>query len=342
MIVVTAPDVARHDPPYEIGLGRTVSPVWERAERTAVLLRAIDDAGLATTEATPHDQELWRRVHDPELVDWLRDGHGAWRRAGGPPVLIPDTFAHRAWHVRRPTSPIGTAGWWVTDTATPIVAGSWAAAVAAVDAALTAVDLVVTDRHRVAHALTRPPGHHAGRGYIGGFCLVNHAAVAATALRDRVGRVAVLDVDHHHGNGTQELFAVDPDVLYVSLHAAPDSSYPWYSGFADETGDGPGRGATLNLPLPMGTDDDTYLDTLGRACETIAAFEPAALVVSLGTDTAATDPVGGLGLSPDAYPRIGEAIAALGLPTVSVHEGGYDLGRIGRDSVAVLHALGGR
>lgn len=340
MIVVTAPGVAAHDPPHEIGLGEVVRPVWERAERAAVLADAVATAGLPTTPAIPHGEAPWRAVHDPGLVDWLRDGWAAWRAAGGPPVLIPDTFAHRSWRTRRPTSPIGVAGWWVTDTATPLVEGSWTAAVAAVDAALTAVDLVLDDGHAAAHAVTRPPGHHAGRSYVGGFCLVNHAAIAATALRSRVGRVAVLDVDHHHGNGTQELFLTDPDVLYVSLHADPAGAYPWFTGFADEVGEGAGRGTTRNLPLPMGTDDDGYLAALGAACETVDAHDPAVVVLSLGTDTAATDPVGGLGLSAAAYPRIGRAVAALGRPVVSVQEGGYDLDRIGPDTVAVLTSLG--
>jgi len=255
-------------------------------------------------------------------------------------VLIPDTFASRAGQSRRPTSPIGVAGWWLTDTATPIVAGSWDAAVAAVDAALTAVDLVAAGEARTAHALTRPPGHHAGRTNLGGFCLVNHAAIAATALREALGRVALLDIDHHHGNGTQEVFWSDGQVLYASLHADPAGSFPWFTGFADEVGSGAGHGTTLNLPLPAGTDDDAYLTMLDRALEAVARHDPAAVVLSLGTDTAASDPVGGLGLSPDAYPRIGAAIAELNLPVVSVQEGGYDLDRVGSDTVAVLTALG--
>jgi acetoin utilization deacetylase AcuC-like enzyme len=339
VLIVTAPDVAMHDPLYEINLGRHVTPVWESPQRHAVLHAAMVDAGFDTTPATSHGEGIWRDVHDPELVDWLRDGYAAWRAAGGPEVLIPDAFAHRALHGRRPPSPIGAAGWWLMDTATPIVAGSWQAATAAVDAALTAVDLVVDGGHTVVHALTRPPGHHAGRAYLGGFCLVNHAAIAATALRRQVGRVTVLDIDHHHGNGTQELFLTDGQIQYVSLHADPVSAYPWFAGFADEVGDGPGRGATLNLPLPMGTDDDSYIATLQRAADAIDAHDPAVIVLSLGTDTADGDPVGGLGLSTDAYARIGAAVAALGRPVVSVHEGGYDLARIGGDSVNVLRGL---
>lgn len=343
MLVVTAADTSRHDPPHELDKGEVVSPVWERAARYDAIAAAIADAGLPTVAPRGQHGRGWPLVHDPELVAWLRDGWRAWRDAGGPPVLIPDTFAHRSWpgSARRPTSPIGVAGWWVTDTATPIVEGSWAAAAAAVDAALTAVDLVATGEADTAHALTRPPGHHAGRSHLGGFCLVNHAAIAAAALREATGgRVAIVDVDHHHGNGTQEVFYDDASVLYASLHADPGVSYPWCSGFADEVGTGDGRGATINLPLPIGTDDDIYLATLERALEAVSAHDPDAVVLSLGTDTAAGDPVGGLGLSPDAYPRIGAALAALDLPVVSVQEGGYDLDRVGADTVAVLHGLG--
>lgn len=343
MLVVTAAGTASHDPPYELDLGRTVSPVWERPARYDAVLAAVERAGLPTTALTGHGPDDWLDVHDPALVAWLRDGWRAWHEAGGPDVLVPDTFAHRSWPgaTRRPTSPIGVAGWWVMDTATPVVAGSWSAAVAAVDAALTAVELVAGGGEPAVHALTRPPGHHAGRSYLGGFCLVNHAAIATAALRRATGgRVAVLDIDHHHGNGTQDLFYEDGQVLYASLHADPATSYPWCSGFAQDVGVDAGRGTTLNLPLPPGTDDDAYLAALSHALETVAAFDPAVLVLSLGTDTADSDPVGGLGLSPDAYARIGAGIAELGLPVVSVQEGGYDLDRVGGDTVAVLRSLG--
>ena len=344
MLVVTAPNTSLHDPPHELDKGRIVSPVWERAARYDAIAAAVAEAGLPTVAARHHHQGggFWTQVHDPELVEWLRTGWQAWRSAGGPPTMIPDTFAHRAWPgtTRRPTSPIGVAGWWLTDTATPVVTGSWDAARAAVDAALTAVDLVATGEAASAHALTRPPGHHAGRDYLGGFCLVNHAAIAATALRRATGgRVAIIDVDFHHGNGTQEVFWEDGEVFYASLHADPAHSYPWCSGYAEETGAGAGAGTTRNVPLPRDTDDAAYLTALDRTLEAVAAHEPAAVLLSLGTDTAATDPVGGLALSPDAFPRIGAAIASLGLPTVSVQEGGYDLDRVGRDTVGLLSAF---
>ena len=344
VLVVTAPDTSRHDPPYELDKGQVVSPVWERAARYDAIEAAVRAAGLPTVSPRHHHNGggFWTEVHDPELVAWLRAGWQDWRGAGGPPVMIPDTFAHRSWPgtARRPASPIGVAGWWLTDTATPIVEGSWDAARAAVDAALTAVDLVVTGEAAAAHALTRPPGHHAGRDYLGGFCLVNHAAIAVATIRAATGgRVAMIDIDHHHGNGTQEVFWEDGEVFYASLHADPATSYPWCTGYAEETGAGAGAGTTRNVPLPPGTDDDTYLEALDRTLDAIADHDPTTIVLSLGTDTAAVDPVGGLGLSPDAYARIGRAIASADRPIVSVQEGGYDLEHVGADTVALLSAF---
>ncbi|MFP5308147.1 MAG: histone deacetylase family protein [Actinomycetes bacterium] len=339
MDVVTSPAHAQHDPAHELSLGRVVAPRWERPARIDVLEAALGDAGHTLAPAVAQDDEALLAVHDPDLVAWLRDGHARWIAAGGPEVCIPDTFPHRAWGTRRPTSPVGEAGWWVMDTATPVVAGSWAAARAAVDVALTALDLATaSDGAGVAYGLTRPPGHHAGRGYLGGFCLVNHAAVAAHAARAG-GRVAILDVDHHHGNGTQELFWGSEDVLYVSLHADPARSFPWFSGFDDEVGEGPGRGTTRNLPLTPGIPDDAYLDALTMACEAVDDFDPATVVVSLGFDPAATDPVGGLGLSPAAWGPIGRILGALDRPTVLLQEGGYDLGAIGQAAVDVVAGI---
>jgi acetoin utilization deacetylase AcuC-like enzyme len=339
MDVVTSPDHAAHAPPFELSLGRVVRPRWERPERVDVLEAALRDAGHDLAPAVAHDDTALLAVHDPDLVAWLRDGHARWVGAGGPDVLLPDTFAHRAWATRRPTSPIGEAGWWLMDTATPVVAGSWTAARAAVDVALTALDRAVAgDGPGVAYGLTRPPGHHAGRSYLGGFCLVNHAAVAAQAARAG-GRVAVVDVDHHHGNGTQELFWEADDVLYVSLHADPTQAFPWFTGFDDEVGAGPGRGTTRNLPLAPGTSDEAYLAALTVACEVVERFDPTTLVVSLGFDPAASDPVGGLGLSPHAWEPIGRLLGALDRPTVLLQEGGYDLAGIGRAAVDVVAGI---
>jgi acetoin utilization deacetylase AcuC-like enzyme len=209
--------------------------------------------------------------------------------------------------------------------------------VAAADAALTAADLVAGGAP-AAYALCRPPGHHAGPGYYGGFCLLNNAAIAARSLA-RLGRVAIVDVDFHHGNGTQDIFWEDPEVLYVSLHGDPAAHYPHFLGAADELGGGPGRGTTRNLPLPDGTGDDAYLDALAGAMELVAGFEPATLVVSAGFDTFAGDPIGAFAVTTEGFARIGAALAGAGRPTVVVQEGGYALDALGANAVALLGGL---
>jgi acetoin utilization deacetylase AcuC-like enzyme len=339
-LVVVGDDAhRRHDPPYELNAGQRVSPVFERPERLDAIAGAVRAAGIAELPPVPHDDRVITAVHDPGMVTFLRDGHADWLAAGGPQVLIPDTFRSPRWaRGGRPTaSPLGRAGWYVTDTATPIVAGSWAAARAGVDVTCTAVDAVL-DGHRAAYALTRPPGHHAGPDYLGGFCLLNNAAIAATRLRAE-GRVAIIDVDVHHGNGTQDVFWSDPEVLYVSVHTDPDHQYPFFSGTAAELGAGAGHGTTRNLPLAPGTTDAGVLHAVEVACEVAAAFDPATIVVSLGLDVAAVDPLGALELSPAGFHALGRLLAALQRPTVLVQEGGYALTHLGALTVDVLAAF---
>ncbi|HEV3014112.1 MAG TPA: histone deacetylase family protein, partial [Actinomycetota bacterium] len=231
----------------------------------------------------------------------------------------------------------GRPGWFCFDTATPMVAGSFSAALAAADAALTAADLVAAGAP-AAYALCRPPGHHAGPGYYGGFCFLNNAAIAARSLH-RLGRVAVVDVDFHHGNGTQDVFWEDPEVLYVSLHGDPAGHYPHFTGAADETGGGAGAGTNRNLPLPDGTGDDAYLEALAEAMAVVAGFDPATLVVSAGFDTFAGDPIGAFQVTTGGFRRIGAALAAAGRPTVVVQEGGYAVEALGANALALLQGV---
>jgi acetoin utilization deacetylase AcuC-like enzyme len=331
-----------HDPPFELNSGQVVAPVWERPDRVDAIRHAVVGAGHPLLPGRTYGERWLRTVHDPAMVDFLRDGYRAWRDAGGPEVMIADTFRSPRMGDggRRPASPIGQLGWWCFDTATPLVEGSYAAARSAVDLALTGADLVSAGTPRV-FALTRPPGHHAGHDYFGGFCLFNPAAVAASRLKEG-GRVAILDVDVHHGNGTQDLFWRDGEVLYVSLHGSPDHLYPFFTGFDDEVGEGPGRGTNRNLPLPPGTDDAAYEDALRLALEAIDAFDPATVVVSLGLDAAAEDPIGSLALTERSYTASGRGLAALGRPTLVIQEGGYALERLGTLAVAFLAGLDGR
>ena len=224
---------------------------------------------------------------------------------------------------------------------TPLVAGTYPAARAAVDVALTAADLVL-DGARAAYGLCRPPGHHAPRAAYGGYCYFNNAAVVADHVARSTGaRVTVLDVDYHHGNGTQQIFYERDDVQYVSLHGDPNRAYPYFAGYAEECGGGRGLGSTLNLPFPPGTDDATYQAGLTRALEAIDAFGPTTLVVSLGVDTFELDPIADFALTTDGFARAGAMVAELGRPTIVLQEGGYHVPTIGENVRTWLAAFDG-
>jgi acetoin utilization deacetylase AcuC-like enzyme len=243
--------------------------------------------------------------------------------------------------LRTPPAVHGRAGLFCYDTMTLVGPGSWAAIRGAVDAALTAADLV-SGGERLAYALCRPPGHHVTRSAYGGSCYLNNAAVAAQALRDAgAGRVAVLDIDAHHGNGTQAIFYERADVWYGSLHVDPGAGwFPHYAGYADERGSGPGAGANRNLPLAPGTGDDGWLAALDVLCDEIRERDADALVVSLGVDAAVGDPESPLRVTEDGYREAGRRIGALG-PAVFVQEGGYDLESLGPLVVATLDGAAG-
>jgi acetoin utilization deacetylase AcuC-like enzyme len=340
MPVVATRTHREHDPPYEVNYGEVVRPVYERVERAERVRDALAAAGHPLVEPASHGMAPILAVHEPALVGFLEQAWPAWRAAGAPEALIPDSFPIPRLGRgggRDLGGPTGRPGWFCFDTATPLVAGSFQAAVAAADAALTAADLVAAGAP-AAYALCRPPGHHAGPGYYGGFCLLNNAAIAARALARR-GRVAVVDVDFHHGNGTQDIFWEDPEVLYVSLHGDPAGHYPHFTGAADEVGEGPGRGANRNLPLPDGTGDDAYLEALAEAIGLVAAFDPATVVVSAGFDAFAGDPLGAFAVTTDGFRRIGAALGAAARPMVLVQEGGYVLDALGANAVALLDGV---
>ena len=237
---------------------------------------------------------------------------------------------------RRPNSITGKLGYYAMAGETSISHGTWEAAHAAADVALTGASQIKAGA-RAAFALCRPPGHHAARDLYGGYCFLNNAAIAAQYLRDTgAARVAILDVDFHHGNGTQDIFYDRPDVLYISLHGDPAEAFPYFSGFADETGTGVGAGFTLNLPLPPGTEFGAWQDALRAALLRIENFRADALVVSLGVDTFAEDPISFFRLQSADFSTYGRMIGACALPTLFVLEGGYAVGEIGVNVVNVL------
>jgi acetoin utilization deacetylase AcuC-like enzyme len=340
LVPVVIDDTHRaHDPGYELNAGREVRPRHERPARVDAIHRELEAAGHPLLATERFDDRALREVHDPAMVAFLREGYDAWRSAGGPEIMLPDTFRSPRWANggRISASPLGQLGWWCFDTATPLVAGSYAAGRAAVDIALTGATRIASGAP-VVYGLTRPPGHHAGPGYFGGFCLFNHAAVAARSLTDG-GRVTVLDIDVHHGNGTQDVFWADEQVQYVSIHGDPDHLFPFFSGFSDECGEGAGRGGTRNLPLARGTGDIAYLRALTVACELIEAFDPGSLVVSLGFDASEHDPLGSLALTRDGYAAAGAMIASISRPTLLLQEGGYAIDHLGGLAATFLAAF---
>jgi acetoin utilization deacetylase AcuC-like enzyme len=290
-------------------------------------------------------------VHDAGLLSYLRTAWAAWEDAGFPadhgqdrvvPYVFPTPALLGGLPVREPVAVHARAGRWCYDTMTLVGPGTWEAARASVDAALTAVDLVASGQS-VAYALTRPPGHHATRDGFGGSCYLNNAAVAAQALLGGYDRVAVVDLDAHHGNGTQAIFYDRAEVLYGSVHVDPGAGwFPHYMGFAQETGSGPGAGSNVNLPVAPGTGDAGWLVGVHRLGETAAAYGAGALVVSLGVDAAADDPESPLAVTAAGFATAGALLAGLGLPTVIVQEGGYHLPTLGHLVTAFLSAFAGR
>jgi acetoin utilization deacetylase AcuC-like enzyme len=228
------------------------------------------------------------------------------------------------------------AGRFSMDSSTPLTADSWTSAYWSTQSALSALDAVLAG-DRVATALCRPPGHHAGADYLGGYCFINQAAVAAQAARDAgIARVAILDIDYHHGNGTQDIFWDRGDVFYASVHADPATDFPFYWGHADEVGEGAGAGATLNLPLPQGTQLGAFRAAQATALEAIARFDPGLLIVSFGADTFEGDPIANFALKTSDYATLARDIAATGLPTVVLTEGGYAVDNLGENLASFL------
>ncbi len=314
---------------------------FECPERADIVLARVHEQALGDViEPTEHGLDPVRRVHTAPFVDFLSVAWDEWVASHGQYDALPIAWPTRTMrHDRIPTSIDGKLSYFALDAGTPITAGTWSAITAAADVALTGVDLVLGgDRH--AFALCRPPGHHAAADVYGGYCFFNNAAIAAQSLRDRgAAKVAVLDVDYHHGNGTQAIFYDRPDVVFTSIHGHPEQEYPYFLGYADETGEGSGEGANLNLPLHWGAGWDEYEQALAAACQFVAGHRPDALVVSLGVDTFKDDPISRFRLDHDHYLRIGEAITALDVPTLVVFEGGYAVAEIGINAVNVLEAL---
>ena len=346
MKVVYTPAHLLHDPQTGIEQSRLMSP-WEhvgRGEAIHSVLRSDDRFEIVAP--THWGSQHIDAVHDPGLRRFLSTAWDEYQLLCGPtPDVVPDVFYRPAQRNgmspgREPQSVAGRLGWWCFETTTPITEGTHEAALAAVDTALSATQLVLGGEPS-AYGLCRPPGHHANSTMYGGYCFFNNAAIAAHHVAISTGtKVTVLDVDYHHGNGTQEIFYARDDVQYVSLHGDPNRAYPYTIGYADETGAGRGAGSNLNLPLAARTEDDAYLAALAHACDAISSFGPSMVIVSLGLDTFITDPISDLAVTADGFERCGALVAEMGLPTVVLQEGGYDVAALGDNVRRWLVGLG--
>jgi len=337
-----------HDANWLVWAGIRV-PGDEESDRALILRAELENVGVRMLPAEEHDRAHIEAVHVPGMLDYLETAYEGWVEAGYPvdpgsdrvvPYVFPHPAAFGLYSPRHPKSRAAMAGVYCMDTATTIGPGTYRGARAAVDGALTAAALVRGGEAAV-YAPVRPPGHHAGTSYFGGSCYLNNAAIAANWLASEgAGPVAIIDIDAHHGNGTQQVFYERGDVLYTSIHVDPGEGwFPHWCGFADETGIGPGAGANRNFPLTPGGGDEVFLAALDRLCEEVGDFSPGSLVVSLGVDSGVSDPESPLQVSNEGFQSIGAKIKALDLPTTLIQEGGYDLGALGADVMAVLSSF---
>ncbi|MER9684922.1 MULTISPECIES: histone deacetylase family protein [unclassified Mesorhizobium] len=335
-----AEEQKRHDPKAFLSSGAP-KPNPEQPERVERLLAGAKSAGLTIERPRDHGPGPVAAVHTPEYLAFLEHIFARWQRIEGASAEVIPNIHPLARTGSYPASAVGQAGYHMADTACPISAETWHSALWSAWSAVEAAEAVISGAP-AAYALSRPPGHHAFADVAGGFCFINNSAVAAQVLRKQAGRVVILDVDLHHGNGTQGIFYTRSDVLTVSLHADPVRFYPFFWGHADERGEGPGLGYNFNLPLPRKSADAAFLEALEVAFQRIRAFSPDALVVALGLDAFEGDPFGGLSVTTPGFSRIGEAIAKLGLPTVIVQEGGYLCDALGDNLTAFLTGFGGK
>jgi acetoin utilization deacetylase AcuC-like enzyme len=326
-----------HYPPFEILDGGEKSQSFEIPDRVEQILYSLGKTKWAEIYP-PVDFGLdpILAIHDQAYVDFLRTAFDLWT-AEEPnyehSALTPATFPPGGLR-RIPKSVLGKAGYYMMDLSAPIGMRTYQAALQAVNCSLSGAQDLKSGSKAV-FALCRPPGHHAGKANCGGYCYLNNASIAANWL-SQFGNVALLDIDYHAGNGTQDIFYERKDVFSLSIHANPEYEYPYYAGYLDETGRGEGSGFHKNFPLSFGTDDDQYINTLEKALVLIHNFKPAYLVLSTGMDIALGDPLGKFKITQDGIRRIGKNIAALKIPTLAVMEGGYNLVDLGENVVTLL------
>ena len=332
-----------HQGKFEMFRGALV-PCFEVPARADHVLAELQRRKLGTVQQ-PHgfDDAALERIHSPRYLRFLATAWEQWVAldpAHADKDILPSVWPTRTFRTDvEPDNFAAKLGLYSFDAGSPFTAGTWVAARAGAHCALSAAQQLVQG-DRAAFALSRPPGHHAGADFFGGYCFLNNAALAAQHLRDAgIAKVAVLDIDYHHGNGTQAIFYDRPDVFFASIHGDPRTEFPFYLGHADETGSGAGQGANLNIPLPRGTGFERWSAALEQALQAITHFGADALVVSLGMDTFEGDPISGFKLKSADYFAVGQRLAAAGLPTVLVFEGGYAVAEVGVNVANVLEAF---
>jgi acetoin utilization deacetylase AcuC-like enzyme len=323
-----------HAPALEIHNGR-----FEACSETPSRAQAILNALVETEPPKDHGEAPILRVHTADYVEFLKTAHTDWAAAGREGDALPYTFPVVRRGQLRLDRIDARLGRYAYDTCTPITAESWISAYWSAQTALSALEAVM-EGERTGFALCRPPGHHAGSDYFGGYCFLNTAAIAAeAAIAAGRARIAILDIDYHHGNGTQDIFYGRGDVFFASIHADPATDYPFYWGHPDETGEAEGKGATLNLPLPRGAGMAEFGAAIDRALEAISSFRPALVICSYGADTYAGDPISHFLIETSDYSVIAGRIAALELPTLVVMEGGYAVDALGKNVAGFLEGF---
>ena len=342
MISFFAEKHALHAPEFEFYRGQRV-PCFENTARARYVHEQLLSRGHEVREPNADSMPVLRQIHTARYLDFLQTAWDKWLAldaANATQQPFPSFWPVRTLRSDAvPDNFIAQLGLYSMDNGTPLAAGTWVAATAGADAAASAAE-VMAQGAKAAFCATRPPGHHAGTDFMGGYCFLNNAAVAAQALLNQGSqRVAILDVDYHHGNGTQSIFYERSDVLYVSMHGDPRTEFPFYLGHADERGEGAGTGFNLNLPLPAGSSVQQWFDTLEIACERVAQHQSQAIVVSLGLDTFEGDPISQFALKSADFSRLGARLAEIRLPTIFILEGGYATQELGRNAVNVIEGF---
>ncbi|MWD29367.1 histone deacetylase family protein [Aquicoccus sp. SCR17] len=334
-------DAHRRHAPETIAIRGMIVGNLELPARADALVQAARQAGCDIRPPDAHDDAPLLAVHSQDYIDFLASAYDRWKEAFGEDRAGPYACAHASptrYPARVPASIQAQVGYYLSGGSAPIDKGTWVAARDAAHCALTAAEHVL-DGAGEAYAICRPPGHHAYADLAGGFCYLNNSAIAAQAMAAREGRTAILDIDVHHGNGTQDIFYDRGDVFFASIHADPNEVFPFYVGYADETGEGEGEGANLNLPLPRRSGDDVFLDALDTALAGIADFAPPSLVLSLGFDAYENDPQQEMAVSTEGFREAARRIAALRLPTAIIQEGGYCVDDLGKNLTAFLEGF---